>query len=108
MTFRGIKHVSNNRSSPLRNRRLNLDLLDRLESRVLLSGSLYQSQMLSWKGHDVEVAAGRWVVQIDKITGKRDAQLKSAEKVAQAAGSAVHAKQQLGADGLFLFTLPSN
>jgi subtilisin family serine protease len=82
-------------------------MIDRLETRRLLSAAL-PTQKLQWHGENREVEAGRWIVQFGGITGTRDAQLATAEKLGQRAGSAVHAKMQLVSDGLFLFDLPSN
>jgi len=81
---------------------------ENLETRRLLSAAVYQTEKISWHGADVEAADGRWIVQLDHVTGKGAAQLKVADKLAKALDSAVYAEQWLAADGTFLLDVPTN
>jgi subtilisin family serine protease len=109
---RTVARAPSSRPSPARGRRRGRAgrpaWTESLETRRLLSAAAFQTETVNWHGANVEAADGRWIVTLDKVTGKADAQLKIADKLAKALDAAVYAKQWLVADGTFLFDVPTN
>jgi subtilisin family serine protease len=82
-------------------------VVDPLEPRRLLSAAPFTSQTIEWQGAPVEVAAGRWIVQVDasssQSVSKQSADLRaSLSKLAPG----FSLDRQLGSDGLYRLTGP--
>ena len=86
--------------------------IERLERRALLASvSVHYVDgaavaTVGWHGHEVEVYAGRWVVQFDGCRGALPDQQARAARVIGARSRAFAVAHHLGADGLFLVTAP--
>ena len=85
--------------------------LDALEPRALLSTSVHYVDgaavaTVAWRGHEVEVYAGRWVVQLDDFGGTLPDQQARAARMVSQKSRAFAVAHHLGADGLFLVSAP--
>ncbi len=80
-------------------------VLEAFESRRLLSVAGVRA--MEWESRSIDVFAGRWIVQLDSVTGSRDQQTADAESRASVQ-KLIRVQQQLVSDGLFLVNTPTS
>ena len=82
-----------------------LHRIDALEARRLLSAA-YSVQTIEWHDQSVEVAAGRWIVQLGQLHGSVGRQSSTQQQLLAQAAPGFSLDRQLGQDGLFRVTGP--
>jgi subtilisin family serine protease len=86
--------------------------VENLESRRLLSAGVPQAvlengyQPIQWNGQQALAKPGQWLLKLQDVKGRPDAQLKAINQQLGGLGQGLKAERQLGEDGLVLLSAP--
>ena len=86
--------------------RASAGIVDALEPRRLLAAAPYEIQSIQWKGESVDVAAGRWILQLDHPNTRGKTQNAALRDLLATSAPDFTLDRQLGNDGLFRVDSP--